>query len=275
LDDYPGTAIAVGNDPNHVYLFRGEELYQYDADGNYLDQWVSYDSQFTEDGIFGLAVETRQNGSVWVTDKYTHLIEGFRPNGNQHTLFGGFGNGDQEFNTPTGIAIDSDRMMYLVNEGNFQVQKYNQEHDRLLAWGGQGTADGRFLDPAGIVVDSLGYVYVTDRLNHRVQKFNAHGNFIAKWGTQGTGDGQFNAPWGIAVDLGGNVYVADSGYPDNFGRVQIFSSDGTFLGKIEGTASNRIGNNLLALDNNGNLYVGRAELVGSEWQSYLGKFVQP
>ena len=97
---------------------------------------------------------------------------------------------------------------------------------------------------------------------------------IAKWGTEGTGDGEFDTPWGIAVDLGGNVYVADSS-PDNFGRVQIFSSDGAFLAKIEGTATDRIGNNLLAIDNNGNLYVGRAELVGSEWQSYLGRFIQP
>ena len=79
---------------------------------------------------------------------------------------------------------------------------------------------------------------------------------------------------GIAVDAGGNVYVADNG-PDNVGRVQIFSSDGAFLGKIEGTASDRITNNLLAIDANGNLYVGRSELVGSEWQSYLGRFIQP
>jgi len=44
-------------------------------------------------------------------------------------------------------------------------------------------------------------------------------------GTSGTEPGQFSGPAGVAFDSSGNVYVTDSGNQ----RVQIFSSNGTFL----------------------------------------------
>jgi len=44
-------------------------------------------------------------------------------------------------------------------------------------------------------------------------------------GTSGTELGQFSGPAGVAFDSSGNVYVTDSGNQ----RVQIFSSNGTFL----------------------------------------------
>ncbi|MBF0457690.1 MAG: hypothetical protein HQK99_07325 [Nitrospirae bacterium] len=50
--------------------------------------------------------------------------------------------------------------------------------------------------------------------------------FLTKWGSYGAGDGQFhNGPYGIAVDSSGYVYVTDT----NGGRVEKFTSDGTFL----------------------------------------------
>jgi DNA-binding beta-propeller fold protein YncE len=47
------------------------------------------------------------------------------------------------------------------------------------------------------------------------------------WGSAGEGDGEFTEHHGIGFDSAHHVYVADTG---NL-RVQIFSSDGDFLGK--------------------------------------------
>lgn len=52
---------------------------------------------------------------------------------------------------------------------------------------------------------------------------------VGRWGTAGTGNGQFGGnAFGLATDRNGTVFVADS---DNR-RIQIFSSQGAFQGKI-------------------------------------------
>jgi len=57
---------------------------------------------------------------------------------------------------------------------------------------------------------------------------------VGKWGKAGTGNGQFGGnAFGLATDKAGRVYVADS---DNR-RIQIFSANGAFQGKIAFGAS--------------------------------------
>ena len=45
------------------------------------------------------------------------------------------------------------------------------------------------------------------------------------FGSEGTGPGQFNRPWGVAVNTHGEMAVSD----DNIHRVQVFSTEGSFL----------------------------------------------
>jgi DNA-binding beta-propeller fold protein YncE len=99
----------------------------------------------------------------------------------------------------------------------------------LLAWGSPGSSAGQFIEPSGVAVDSSGNVYVTDLLNNRVEKFTGSGTFITQWGSQGSGAGQFEDPHGIAVDSSGNVYVADWTNIYGNGRVEKFTSSGTFI----------------------------------------------
>jgi len=57
---------------------------------------------------------------------------------------------------------------------------------------------------------------------------------ISNFGRFGREEGQFSSPQGIAVDSSsGNVYVADTGNH----RIQVFSSDGTFLSRLGGYGS--------------------------------------
>ena len=76
-------------------------------------------------------------------------------------------------------------------------------------------------------------------------------------GGKGIGRGQFDSPTGIAVDGTGNVLVADT----NNGRIEKFSSTGTFLGTLgtKGTGHGQLGGpNGIAIDRSGNLYVTEA-----------------
>jgi DNA-binding beta-propeller fold protein YncE len=135
------------------------------------------------------------------------------------------GSGDGQFNSPSGIAVDSVGNVYVADTANNRIQKFDDQGTFLLKWGSAGSGAGQFTSPNGVAVDSTGNVYVVDSANHRIQKFTSSGGFITAWGSQGTGTGQLDQPFGVAVDSQDNVYVTDTGND----RVQKFSPSGAFV----------------------------------------------
>src|SRR5262249_1943990 len=137
------------------------------------------------------------------------------------TAFGGPGSSNGQFFGPFGLATDGSGNVYVVDQGNDRIQKFDTNGTFLTTWGTEGSG------PTGVATDASGHVYVTEIVNNRIQKFDANGTFLATWGTEGSGNGQFEAPFGVATDASGNVYVADT----NNNRIQKFDANGTFLGK--------------------------------------------
>src|SRR5918995_157077 len=78
---------------------------------------------------------------------------------------------------------------------------------------------------------------------------------LTEWGKYGvTTESSFKSPEGIAVDQAGNVYVADTAN----NRVQVFSSNGTFMskwGKLGLFEENLRSPAAVAVDPSGNVYV--------------------
>jgi hypothetical protein len=109
--------------------------------------------------------------------------------------------GDGQVALVTGLAVDNVPNVYVAEEGNNRVQKFNAVGTFLLKWGGLpvGSADGQFNAPGGVAVDFDQSVYVVDNLNDRVQVFDGSGHFVSKGGSKGTAEAQFNAPFGIAT----------------------------------------------------------------------------
>jgi DNA-binding beta-propeller fold protein YncE len=147
---------------------------------------------------------------------------------------------------PYGVAVGKDGYVYISDDANCRVQKFDDEGNLILQWGRRGNrewgredeagvdrAEGKFNLPRDLAVDSEGYVYVADTGNFRIQKFDGEGRFISQWGGPGSREGQFREPVGVAVDDFGHVYVADS---DNH-RVQKFDRDGVFVTQWGGFGS--------------------------------------
>ncbi len=163
------------------------------------------------------------------------------------------------FNNPRGIAFDSTGFVYVVDEDNHSIQKYNSDGQFVIKWGAYGSDDGQFWSPADIAVDSNSFVYVADTYNDRIQKFTSDGQFVTKWGSRGTGDGQFDYHWGVAVDSNGFVYVVDGGANH---RIQKFTSDGQFVTKwgSRGTGDGQFYNpNGITIDSSGFVYVADSD----------------
>jgi DNA-binding beta-propeller fold protein YncE len=180
-------------------------------------------------------------GNLWVPDGRHGRFQIFAPDGTLLEVWGEPGSAEGQFNFMEigfggygqgAITFDADGNFYVVDTGNYRVQKFGSDRRFLTAWGEKGKGEGQFYGITDIAVDSQGRVYVIDAGRGdipeeapAIQVFDADGRFLAAWGEHGSGEGQLIDPIGLDIDGNGDVWVADFGND----RVQKFSPDGTFL----------------------------------------------
>jgi DNA-binding beta-propeller fold protein YncE len=137
------------------------------------------------------------------------------------TGWGALGRGRGQFDRPQDVAVSPGGDVYVVDTGNYQVQRFDATGRFLDAWGSRGERPGQFLEPWAMDIDSQGNVYILDAGTGQVQKFTAEGQFL---GILGENSGFFS-PRGLAIDRDGSLYVADTGG----NRVAKLSPEGEVL----------------------------------------------
>ncbi|MBL9202008.1 MAG: hypothetical protein JNL39_15970 [Opitutaceae bacterium] len=179
----------------------------------------------------GVALD--RDGNLYVTDTDNHTLRKITPAGVVTTFAGVAGQpgntngtgGAARFNSPRGIAIDRNNVIYVADAGSHTVRRVSlaAEVSTLAGSPGQiGSTDGagsaaRFDQPRGVAVDRDGSVFVVDYNNHTIRRITASGTVSTVAGSpaqvgnvDGTGaDARFNFANDIAVDAAGNLYVAD------------------------------------------------------------------
>lgn len=141
------------------------------------------------------------------------------------SAFGSYGAGNGQFNHPAGIAVDAKGNLWVIDENNRRVEKFNEAGEFQSAFGSYGTANGQFARPTDVATDAKGNLWVTDAGNSRIQQFNEKGEFVKAVGSYGTGNAQFNGPESIAIDAKGNIWVGDT----YNARLQEFNEAGEFI----------------------------------------------
>ena len=127
------------------------------------------------------------------------------------------------FEYVSGVAVDKDDNIYVSDNGNHCLYKFNKNGELLERVGKNGSGPGEFDSPLGVAVAG-DCVFVCDHDNHRVQVLTRELQPVKQFGSRGSGDGQFNGPESIAVDSEGMLYVADYNH-----RVQVFTRHGEFV----------------------------------------------
>jgi len=112
---------------------------------------------------------------------------------------------------PRAIAFDRDGNIYLADESDFKVRKFDSEGRWLRSWGDAGREFRTLQEPSGILIDGQGSVYVSDAKGASISKFSRNGRFIFRWGKTGAQSGELNTPLSLAADRNGDIYVADWG----------------------------------------------------------------
>lgn len=130
---------------------------------------------------------------------------------------GGNGQGSalNQFNSPSGIALDALGNRYISDKINHRIIKWipGASVGIIVAGGnGQGNGANQLDNPTGVFVDAFGNIFVCDGGNHRVQKWsvgNTSGITVAGGNGQGNSANQLSNPVGLFVDALGSVYVCD------------------------------------------------------------------
>lgn len=122
------------------------------------------------------------NNNVYVADYNNHKIRKITQNGLVTTIAGsveGYVNGlgsQAQFSYPSGITVDSNGSLYVVEEYNHTVRKIKSSGDVITYAGTEpGFLDGsvsvaKFFQPCGIFIDSNNVIYVSDQSNQRIRK---------------------------------------------------------------------------------------------------------
>jgi C1A family cysteine protease len=273
-----GSDDAHFDTPRHIAIDGSDNLYVADA-GNHRVQifdrshnyvatiGVSGESGSDDDHFnwpMGVAVGTDR---IYVADFYNHRVQVFdrTTRAYQATIgTGSAGSGNDAFSHPSDVAVDSVGNVYVADQANCRVQKFNSSLAYQRTFGTTGVpylTDGyHYNEPADVAVDASGNVGIVEGEGggNRFIKLDAESVVqvtIGEAGVWGTDDAHLDEPHGVAFDADGDVYVADTGN----NRVQILSADGTYratLGTGGGSGDYEFDSpHGVAVDSGGNVYV--------------------
>src|SRR5436305_2209272 len=125
---------------------------------------------------------------------------------NFETVWGTAGSGDGQLQNPQGVAVGPQGDVYVADQNNNRIDKFDANGGFILKWGSFGSNDGQLGSPTAVATDGAGNVYVADWGNYRVGKFDSNGNFI-----QQIGVGVFQSqPRYLTVAPNGDLYVTDN-----------------------------------------------------------------
>jgi len=204
-------------------LFKFDDLAQ-----EYLLLKETIDTSFTDLTIpvplkkVFYKVKVQNNDSEY--SKFSDIQYGYTSGRNYSKFFhfGTEGSGNGQFSFARHVEVDNLENIYVSDEGNNRVQKFDKSGKFLeVFFQGSGARAIAFLNNGNTVVtrtQSSSYVKIIDK-----QK-----NVLKEWGTYGTGDSQFLNIEQITVDDEQNIYVVDGS--NNF--VKKFDQNGNFLLKF-------------------------------------------
>ena len=121
--------------------------------------------------------------------------------------WGGFGKGNGQFNNPLGIAIDKFQNIYVVDNLNNRIQKFDIDGNYLLEWGTFGDEPGQLIGPYAIAIFDQ-TVFIAESTNFRIQLFDLNGNYLGKLQTKP--ENMFYSCSGLAIDEEGNIFLSNT-----------------------------------------------------------------
>jgi len=259
------------NRPNGLFIDNSDNLYVVEEWGSRMLKYRTSDgANLLSIGTAGLTfvgedtfyeprdVAVDGSGNIWVAEP-NRAVQ-YDSTGTYQQQIGDWwsGSDNTHFDTPRGIALDSDERLYVSDTENHRIQVYTVTVTGAVVYsttigetGVSGSDNSHFNRPAKIVIDSSDRLYVADVNNFRVQRCT----YAAGWacatfhgtGSEGSDANELSWAYGLGIDGSDNIYIADG----NNARVKQCDSGGAcsiFASGFDWPAD-------VAVDSSGNVYV--------------------
>ena len=115
-------------------------------------------------------------GNYYISDFGKDVIYKFDSSFKKKIQFGGSGITNGRFAGPEGMAIGPNNSIWIADNGNNRVQKFDAMGNFLMSFGKKGHGPSDLYRPSGIAYYN-NFLYVSDYGNKRIQKFDLDGNY--------------------------------------------------------------------------------------------------
>ena len=207
------------------------------------------------DGASALAaVAVDHRGRFLVADAGRHIVAFYGENGAFGGDFGGFGWEGGSLDGPTDLAVLAGFNIYVLDEGNRRVVRFDESGDYV----GEMVSEGDAGTPVGIALGPGGALYVVDIDSGTVLVRSQFDEALTPFGRFGAGEGGLVGPSDVAVGPGLELAVVDRGRRS----VPVFDQFGAELGAA--SAPDTLDPVAALFDRRGNLIVadaGRTRLI--------------
>ncbi len=208
-------------------------------------------------------------GRLWAVEALKDRFATFDENGTFTGFWGSSGDGEGEFDLtrdngdPFGaIAFAPDGSFYVLDVGNYRVQRFAADRSFVREWGGFGTGPGMFADPLSIAVSPDGLVHVLDHERAVVESYDAGGTVVRTIDAYPDEVGPTAGANQVTVGPNGHFYL---GLWDPAQVIEL-GADGkviaTYGGPDSGSSPFHEQPNVMAFDGQGRLYVTQGPARG-------------
>jgi DNA-binding beta-propeller fold protein YncE len=153
-----GSSVSIDKSNNlWVTNFTTKNVQEYNSSGSLL---LTFGGNGTGNGQFNYPVRSGfdSTGNIWATDNNNQRVQEFNSSGSWLFSFPctgaacSSGSGNGQFNLPSGIAFDASGNIWVVDNQNARVQKFNSSGSYLSQFGSAGSGNGQFSAPNGMAI---------------------------------------------------------------------------------------------------------------------------
>ena len=195
---------------------------------------------------------------IAVSDHGSHQVKKYSLQGELLSVIGCHGNKNGQFKYLRGLAFNNNKLLYVVDGGNFRVQVFQQDDTFAFSFGNIGSNLEQFQRPVRIAIDPNNNVLVTDRSpwTNCIKIFKANGQFIQT----------INSDRPSAITISPTGYLITGHYGDD-NKIRVWSPTYQLInqfGKMGSEQGEFHGTNGMSMDSSGTIYV--AEWVNKRLQ---------
>lgn len=213
---YPWGPYDIAIDANdNIYAAIGGEILKFSTEAEFILRWGQPgegDGEFN----FPRSLVVDKEGNVYVADIGNQRIQKFTSEGVFLKAWGSEGSNNGEFKFivegnwyPSGLmAIDSNGFIYVLDNGNYRIQKLSPEGDFETQWEYDKDQNGDYLTIVSIEVDKQNNVYLGYDMLNDLSIFTPDGKFLTTLYSHGS------TPSSLIFDIENFIYVFHLNYRD-------------------------------------------------------------